>query len=103
MSYTTGFRSQQLETTHFLKHKAKLGYSNLQDYLSHADSFLGGAKDTDTEECFRISDGALVRYNSISQELGVLLNNVILTYFKADPAVHRRGSNQIYFQEECAS
>ncbi|KAB1108840.1 hypothetical protein [Micromonospora aurantiaca] len=56
----------------------------LDDYASCAQRFLCDAATSGTKEQRRDSDGALVRVNTKTRELGVLGDGGIVTYFKAD-------------------
>ncbi|MEU8338741.1 polymorphic toxin-type HINT domain-containing protein, partial [Micromonospora tulbaghiae] len=56
----------------------------LDDYASCAQRFLCDAATAGTQQQRRDSDGALVRVNTKTRELGVLGDNGIVTYFKAD-------------------
>jgi len=73
------------------------------EYEALADTFLGGPNDPNTLECIRRRDGALLRYNPVTNEYGVLRKNgIIKTYFKPDVARHKKPTNFDYFIEECA-
>ncbi|MFG1610653.1 RHS repeat-associated core domain-containing protein [Actinoplanes sp. NPDC049265] len=56
----------------------------LDDYAACSQRFLCGDPTHGTKEQLRDSDGALVRVNTTTGELGVRGNNGIVTYFRAD-------------------
>jgi filamentous hemagglutinin len=101
--YTLGFESQAKLIRHFIKHGQEFSVITEAEYEKLADAFLGGPQDADTLECRRRSDGAILRYNPVTNEYGVLRRDgVMKTYFKPDVARHGKPTNLDYFLEECA-
>ncbi len=95
MPYTNGFANPALLSDHFTKHKNDFGCTTEQDYETMADEFCGGVMDTNTQEYIRSYDGAVIRYNSITNEFGVVGNDdIIKTYFKPSQGMR-------YFQRKC--
>lgn len=95
MPFTRGFETSAELTDHFVKHRAEFGVSTKEDYEALADAFCGGPRDASTQECSRRRDRAILRYNPVTNEFGVLhTNNYIGTYFKLSRGIR-------YFQEQC--
>ncbi|MBI3635314.1 MAG: hypothetical protein HY216_03710 [Candidatus Rokubacteria bacterium] len=86
----------------FAKHGAEFGVATPDEYLQLADTFLGGPLNPGTTwECVR-ENGDHLRYNTETEEFGVLRpDGVIKTYFKPDPADHRQSNNVEYFRKAC--
>lgn len=110
LQYTRGFIDNRTLLLKFDKHvtrRREFTYTTAVEYEEHADEFLGGLRDQDTEECFRTKlDGTVgdkLRYNRTSEEFGTLANdNVIRSYFIPDPARHHKPTNFDYFEQACA-
>jgi hypothetical protein len=83
---------------HFQKHRVEVGATSEAEYEAKAAAFLGGQRGQHTLQCTR-KDGALLRYNPITGEFGVLANGLIKTYFK--PFMGRPAMAAHYFQVEC--
>jgi hypothetical protein len=105
---TRGFRTQWQLEDHFYDHCADFNVcgnntqADMQRYEALADAFLGGPREATTRECIRRRDNALARYNSATEEYGVLSpDGYILTYYKPDPRLHRCADNLAYFQIDC--
>ncbi len=95
MPFTSGFETPADLTDHFLKHRAEFSVSKEEDYEALADAFCGGPKNANTQECRRRRDGAVLRYNPVTNEFGVLhTGNYVGTYFKPSRGIR-------YFQEQC--
>jgi pyocin large subunit-like protein len=89
------FETPALLTDHFTKHGAEFGAADENDYLARADAFCYGQLDAHTEEHIRTTDGAVLRYNNLTNEFGVVgSDNFVKTYFK--PSAGRR-----YFLRKC--
>jgi hypothetical protein len=115
LHYTRGFLDPATLSFKFDKHVIRyreFTYATADEYETNADRFLGEPKDANTEECFRRQRdgtvGARVRYNKVTQEFGVLMNNnVILCYFIPSPVLppprgHTKGTNLDYFRHACS-
>lgn len=77
------------------------------DYENLADTFLGESISAATyptiQECVRAANQDILRYNSTTEEFGVLTQaGHIRTYFKPDPAKHGFATNYDYFVSECS-
>lgn len=80
---------------HVIRQKEFPHITTENEYLEEADLFLGGAKNTDTEEHIRTTDGALLRYNRKTNVFGVLgSDGYIRTYYKPS-------SGEKYFRRNC--
>jgi hypothetical protein len=108
--YTLGFVDRVTLLLKFDKHvtrRREFTYANPDEYETNADSFTGGPRNpADAEECHRTkrdgTRGDQIRYNSTSEEFGVLGNdNIIRSYYVPDPARHLKASNAVYYQEAC--
>ncbi len=100
-SYTRGFHPASLGD-HFDKHKRDFGVATEQEYEALADTFLGAPCPPDVLECTRISSGDIIRFKETTDEYGVLSRtNVIRTFFKPKPRIHRLRNNLEYFRAEC--
>ena len=103
MPFTSGFDPLQLGD-HFTKHRSDFGVSTEEEYQTLADTFLGGPRNADTEECIRARNGDILRYNRVTHEFGILTaRGYIRTYYKLNPRVHKMASNLAYFLMECRS
>jgi hypothetical protein len=72
----------------------------MYDYATLADTFLGSPLDPEHQVEGRRSDGDLVRLDLRTDEFGILSKSGhIVTYFKADPRTHEKGTNLEYFKE----
>lgn len=110
---TLGFRPGLL-TQHFSDHHAEFPSIATEDeYEALADKFLTQPLGANTLECYRTrpdgTRGARVRYNTITQEYGILRqDNYISSYYIAAPRSPRnpRGhgfpTNLDYFRWDCA-
>ena len=104
MPYTQGFDPGR-DREHYDKHvvqQGEFGGITLQQYCDMADRFLGCPLDsTTTYEC-TTWDGAVIRYNDVTREFGILaLGGAIRTYFKATPRRHGFPTNLEYFLWRC--
>jgi len=104
--FTKGFADAYTRRIHFEHHGSDFGAVTEEEYEALADEFLGGPMDDDTLECYRTrpdgTTGDTIRYNRRTEEFGVLgRDNVIRTYFKPRPSIHRERSNLDYFRKEC--
>jgi pyocin large subunit-like protein len=89
------FETPDFLTDHFNKHKAECGTTTEGEYAALAEAFCCGASDANTEEYVRTTDRAVLRYNRVTNEFGVVGNDgYIKTYFK--PRAGRR-----YFLRKC--
>lgn len=80
---------------------AKVGALNCDDYVLKALMFLTEVAKASTNDCTR-TGGEAIRYDSVTQEFGVFSpDGFLVTYFKPDPAIHKRPTNLAYFQDEC--
>lgn len=104
MPFTQGFRTRRLREKHYDYHHAEVNATDEDHYEILADNFLGasiGPSDT-IRECVRPLDQAIVRWNYVTQEFGILSSDgFILSYFVADRNWHRFPSNRAYFDYEC--
>jgi len=99
--YTRGFRTWLDLMEHYNRHGAELGARTPQEYEDLADKFLGGPGTASTHQCVR-RNGDVVRYNPITNELGILSGaGVIKTYFEPDPNIHGMPTNWDYFKRQC--
>ena len=102
MPYTLGFLDKELLAQHFDEHHLEFGAATEEEYELLADTFLGSPLDPGAQECIRVSNGDIIRYNRITDEFGVLsAAGVIRTYFKPNPIFHRQPTNLDYFRKEC--
>jgi pyocin large subunit-like protein len=82
-------------TDHFDKHRGEFGALTEADYAALAEAFCCGSLGAHTEEHVRTTDGAILRYNRVTNEFGVLgSDGYIKTYFKPSAG---RG----YYQRKC--
>lgn len=117
--YTVGFRSSVDLLEHFTKHGAEVGASNVDEYETMADLFLGGPLPPTAQECIRLCDNDLIRFEQYTDLYGVLQSaKIIRTLYKPIPCsslpagqqarfrkrrrCHQHASNLLYFQSECA-
>jgi hypothetical protein len=101
--YTKGFSTEARFIDHSTRHGALLGCHTDRQYLKRADSFCGGIRSATTLECIRMREGDKLRYNTMTEEFGVLSSdNVIKTYYILTTAIVKHGSGLAYFQSECA-
>lgn len=83
MPQTNGFQNSVALTDHFVKHRDDFGVTTEAQYEQLADVFCGGPMDANTTQHIRSSDGAILRYNSVTNEFGVVgTDGCIRTYFK---------------------
>jgi hypothetical protein len=81
---------------HFDKHKLEYNWADQFDYEEQADGFLTDPLKPTQRECRRLRDGALVRYDSLTGEFGILhASGYIGTY------LYRRHRGLEYFEKEC--
>lgn len=100
---TNGFATAFRLTGHFGDHGADFGAVSAQHYELLADRFLVGCLKHHVLECFRASNGDKLRYNTKSEEFGILNRaNTIKTYYVPDPLIHGEPTNLDYFRRECA-
>jgi pyocin large subunit-like protein len=104
--YTKGFLDEAELQQHYQDHKDEFGAINAQHYLVLADTFLGepitSVTHPTTHECIRPRDNAIIRYNSATEEFGVLRQDgYIKTYFKPNPHEHAAGTNYDYYLLNC--
>ena len=93
--YTAGFIDFDDFVYHFYGHSAEIGINDWIEFAGWVDRFCGGPKDSDTDECQRNSDGAILRYNNVSNVFGVLhADNLIGTCFRPD-------EGRVYFEDKC--
>jgi hypothetical protein len=98
---STNFRSASLLKDHFKKHGAEFDARTPAHYRRLADKFLTGSIGPDTVEKKRSSDGDTVRYNSKTNEFGVVSQDgIIRTYFKLDKTKHKHNTNMDYFNAQ---
>jgi len=96
------FRTPMKRARHFQDHGSDFGASDEFDYESMANSFLTNPLDSDTLEGTRGRDKATIRYNTATEEYGVIsFDGYIRTYYKPDPAIHGLPSNLDYFNSNC--
>ena len=89
------FETPALLTDHFDKHKDEFGVTTEEEYAALAEAFCYGAINPSVEVHVRTTDGATLRYNNATNELGIIgRDNFIKTYFK--PSAGRR-----YFLKKC--
>jgi len=102
MPYTSGFRTRERLENHFDFHGDEFGAADEEDYERMADTFAGGPSAETTLECVRVLDGAVVRWDRVTQEFAIVsADGFIQTYFKPDPRDHGLSSNRAYFDREC--
>lgn len=87
MPYTNGFVDAATLTHKFDKHVILQGefpgVTTEAEYFTLADEFCGGARDANTQEHIRSYDSAVLRYNRITNEFGIVGNDgFIRTYYK---------------------
>jgi hypothetical protein len=107
--YTLGFPDRATLLFKFDKHVTRgreFPYADADEYETHADSFNGGPRGRDTEQCHRTKrDGSVgdqIRYNTQSEAFGILgSDNVIRSYYVPDPGRHGMANNLVYFQDSC--
>lgn len=93
--YTKGFASYERFIDHFDRRRTKLGINTKFEYARWADTFCGGQKDADTDECVRGYDGATVRFNNVTGLIGIVRSdNVIKTCFPPS-------KGRAYYDAEC--
>ena len=101
---TQGFISPTELRRHARIHGPEFNAKDATDYLVRADNFLGSPLRSTTEECMRRSDHAIIRWDTVTDEYGVLsANDFIITYFIQDRAWHPHMTNRAYFQDDCRS
>ena len=97
---------------HFNKHASLLGLQSALEYEQMASDFLVNQKGRTVVECTRKSNGDLLRFDSTSEEFGVISGNgVIRTYYKLVycgslrhiKGCHKQPTHLAYFQRECMS
>lgn len=94
-SFTNGFKTAASRNDHFNKHGHHFSVVTEIQYEELADGFCGGKMDSNTTEFIRSNDNAVIRYNIITNEFGIVGNDgYIKTYFKPS-----RGHN--YFLKNC--
>lgn len=94
-----------LLTDHFDRHRGEFpGITTEEEYEALADTFLGDlTTQPGVEECIRRTNRDFIRYNTITEEFGILAaDQYIRTYFKPDPGKHGLPTNHDYFLAECA-
>jgi hypothetical protein len=94
--YTRGFANYERFIDHFDRRRSRFGLNSELDFAVWADTFCGGPKDADTDECIRPYDQARIRFHNVTGLVGIVrADNVIRTCF---PPSKRRQ----YFEDECA-
>jgi len=79
---TMGFEDDYARESHWSDHSSDFGNISDVEYEKLADDFFGRPKTKAIMECFR-SSGDLVRYDSTTNEIGILRSDrVIRTYYK---------------------
>lgn len=103
MPLTNGFADAISLQNHFKKHRNDFHARDAVQYEAMADTFLGSSLTPDVLECIRASNGDIVRYNSITDEFGILSSsNTIKTYYKPKPWNKVKFPNNIeYWKEQC--
>lgn len=96
---TNGFLDDDELMAHFEKHVIRQRefphITTKIQYLEEADNFCGGVLDSNTEEHIRSYDGAMLRYNRVTNVFGILgVDRFIRTYYK--PSAGER-----YFRRKC--
>ncbi len=96
---TKGFLDTGELIDHFVKHVTTqgdiTGITTEIEYLELADNFCAGPLDSNTVEHIRSYDGATIRYNTVSNEFGIVgSDGYIKTYYK--PTANGR-----YFRRQC--
>jgi RHS repeat-associated protein len=85
---------------HFQRHGGDFGAKDAADYQDKAAAFLTGKPADGVQESTR-ENGDVVRFNPKTQEFGVISSDgTIRTYYKPDPEVHGRTTNQDYFNDQ---
>lgn len=99
---TRGFTPRDLPD-HFTRHGKALGARDEREYEEMADRFLGGPGSSTTYDCIRSRNGDLVRYDSATDEFGVLSKyGVIRTYYKPNPWNRTKyPTNLDYWRAQC--
>jgi pyocin large subunit-like protein len=96
------FRSRRLLEKHFDDHGEEVGAASEEEYEAMAAAFMSSVRANPVLERIRAADGARIRYNYVTQELGIVsADNYIQTYFKPDPRFHGMSTNRAYFEWEC--
>lgn len=99
MPFTLGFRDRVDLIEHFDRHAMDFGATTEEEYELLADYFLGAPRTAGMYECFR-RNGAMVRYDILTDEFGVLAaDNYIQSYYH--PQGHNCASNLDYFRKQC--
>ena len=103
MPLTNGFFDALDRQDHFKKHGSDFGARDALHYEAMADAFLGSPLTPEILECTRAKNGDVVRYNTITDEFGVLSSSQhIRTYFKPKPHDTIKYPNNIaYWKEQC--
>ena len=92
------FRDGRKLARHFSDHGADFGAANAADYEAKADAFLNCPLSADCEERIRARDNAMIRFNTVTDEFGVVSDDgFLLTYYKPDPAIHGEPTNYDYY------
>jgi len=99
-SSAPGFASGKDLTSHFLKHGSEFGFTTEAQYLNGAQNFVATKGDKGVLVKVR-ANGDTVIYNPTTNEFAVTRSNgTIKTYFKPDPAVHKKPTNLDYFNSQ---
>jgi hypothetical protein len=94
--YTRGFANYARFIEHFDNRRTRFHLNTWREFAVWADTFCGGPRDADTDECIRGFDGAQLRFNNVTGLMGIVRSDrVIKTCFP--PSKRRR-----YFDDECA-
>ncbi|MCA1624962.1 MAG: hypothetical protein LC768_14810 [Acidobacteria bacterium] len=111
MPYTLGFGHPLDLTSHFGDHVVlKKEFPHIMteaEYLYYADKFLGEPLNPKTtKQCKRFKRDGIrwdwIRYNKVTHEYGILSqDNVILSYYIANPLEHGWKTNLDYFNWDC--
>lgn len=104
MPFTRGFSTPLLLRRHARNHQAEVNAADEAHYLALADAFCGGPLGATIEECTRRSDGAIIRWDPVTDEYGILTaDGFIKSYFVQDRTWHPAVSNRAYFEHDCRS
>jgi hypothetical protein len=100
MPNTKGFRNATAALAHWSDHrdKFKMRPADPASYEAMADAFFG-ALPPGVAEGTRLGNKDRIRFDPATSLYGLLeiSTGIIRTFFPADPAVHRAGSNADYF------
>src|SRR5438105_1271984 len=98
-----GFNTQNDLNQHWSDHHEEFEPPpcSVDDYDARADAFMTCDKRPSMLECRRAT-GRLCRYDRATDEYGVIgQDGCLVTYFKPNPAIHGKGTNEAYFRAHC--